>query len=181
MNSTPRQEAVQGVPQASQRIRRRVQILGRCGARGIFNVDCTTFNRRTLESEASGRYGGFAQIVERIRRPPKKPDELMPLKLFIAHADVGRKERQKKIDFTMQGFAFLEDDKFRIDDDEAFLKYDTTQIPHQIEELHKSCNRVVNEVLALKELLPYIVAKFQDLEFVTDAISRISLSSSPLK
>ncbi|OHT04040.1 Dynein heavy chain family protein [Tritrichomonas foetus] len=135
----------------------------------------------------------FQMISERLKIVPQTPEELAELRKFMDQVIESTNQRQVKTDSIMQRFAFLEEYKFEISNEECQDKYHALQIPHKlsvlindtdtmlqverirmIHELRQNQKQLEIDTLAVTNLLPEFIAKYQDLELTIDAVDQIN-------
>jgi len=178
---------------------------------GIFQMNCESFKdkstsrTRSLIQSLLSHMKGFAMneimklqkefnvINDRIKTVPNTPEELSDLKKYIDHIISTTQERATQMKVSMQRFAFLEEFKFEISNDECQEKYMTLQLPHKlsmnieetermlqvervrmIRELRGNQRQLETSTLSVSEALPVFISKYQDLELTIEAVDHVN-------
>ena len=135
----------------------------------------------------------FKTISEKLLMTPNNPEELSELKAFIDKVIASTNLREQKLDQIVQRFNFLEDYKYDISDEDCTSKYETLQMPQRltklinetdtkiqverirmIKELRGNQRKLEEDTVAVADLLPEFVSKYQDLEMTIDAVDRVN-------
>ena len=178
---------------------------------GIFEVTCERFKedstskvRSLIEAllvhmktyaikEITGIQDEFNNIIKRVREAPQTPEELASLKVYMEDVNKTKKDRQKKMEIAMQRFAFLEEFKHEISDEECQSKYSTLQMPQKlhmameeterttqaervkmVRELRNNQHALETSTLEITEQLPTFISKYQDLEMTLEAVDKVN-------
>ncbi|OHT05113.1 Dynein heavy chain family protein [Tritrichomonas foetus] len=185
---------------------------------GLFKVSCEAFKENAARQTKSLIFAllthmkqfaicdlqqlqeEFTNINNRLKIVPETPEQLALLKEFMDHVLETTKERSKKMDSVMQHFAFLEEFKFEITNDECQEKYKTLQMPRKlsllidetdrmmqverirmIRELRQNQRQLETETMELTEMLPSFINKYQDLEMTIEAVDQAKEIQQKLK
>ena len=177
----------------------------------IFNIDCSKFKERGIEHtrnlniallnqlkefavyELSTLSEEFQTINEKIKAEIHTPEELSSLKDFIDSVIKTAPDREEKMNRAMERFAFLEEFKFGISNEEFQEKYQILQIPHKLKlitvdakrtiqiekikmicELRQNQRQLEKDSLAVTELLPAFISKYHDFEMTIDACDEVN-------
>ncbi|EAY20056.1 Dynein heavy chain family protein [Trichomonas vaginalis G3] len=178
---------------------------------GIFEVNCQKFKDETTKktrslitallthmknfaiNEIKNLQAEFNKISDNLKETPKTPEELAALREYMEKINSTTKDRQAKMDTAMKRFAFLEDYKFEISNDECQEKYKTLQMPHKlaitfeetdrnitvergrmIRELKNNQRQLETNTLSVTEMLPAFISKYQDLEMTFEAVDQVN-------
>ncbi|OHT12761.1 hypothetical protein TRFO_17306 [Tritrichomonas foetus] len=144
-------------------------------------------------SDLHDLFNDFNNINERIKVATQTPEELASLKQFMNDVVAKTKQREAKMKSAMERFTFLEEFKFEISNEECQEKYQILQMPHKLKLMVEETNRTMqvekikmicelrqnqrqleSDSLAVTEMLPSFVSKYQDLEMTVDAVDEIN-------
>ncbi|KAK8861158.1 hypothetical protein M9Y10_012853 [Tritrichomonas musculus] len=176
---------------------------------GIFRVNCTQFKETAAAHTKSlilsllthmkqfaicdlqQLQEEFTNINTKLKMVPQTPEQLASLKDFIDNVMESTKERSKKMDSVMQHFAFLEEFRFEITNEECKEKYKTLSMPHKltslldetdrmmqverikmIREVRENQRQLEKDVLEIADQIPVFINKYQDLEMTIEAVDQ---------
>ncbi|KAK8888098.1 hypothetical protein M9Y10_039159 [Tritrichomonas musculus] len=135
----------------------------------------------------------FNLINEELKKVPKTPEELASMRTYIQKIVDTTNDREKKLNYAVKRFEFLEEYKFDITDEDCRYKIESLQRPYKlsanlestnhelevekvkmIRELRGNQKSLEDEIRELTETIPQLVIKYQDLEMTVDAAETVN-------
>ncbi|EAY21562.1 Dynein heavy chain family protein [Trichomonas vaginalis G3] len=142
----------------------------------------------------------FTSIKVELQKSPNTPEELAELRKYLNTVIENKKTRQYKIERIKNEFQFLEDYRFETSDSDFHYIYKAYNMPvvtnqridetekmiteariKMIKELKNNQKQLENDALAISETLTTFIAKYNDLEYTSEAVEKINAISFQLK